>query len=424
MDRLISSNILRSFIFLGHEMSSAMNSVKNSSEIELVQRYLTAFGQNNLQQTLDCIHEKAVWHIDGDAIVKTVGIIQGHAAIKKWLEGFSLAFKPLHFSIKKMMSAEETVLVLGRFRHLVLKTNTVVDSDYVIKFELKDNKIIHYQIFEDSLLLSAVHADSSHGREVMINTTPYAWDDIGHGAPIIFLHGLFLDRSFWYDTIQNLSGYRCITFDMPGHALSGWRDQLNLDAIADDITLWIKEYGLEKVTLVGHSQGGMIAMRMAAEHPELIKNLVLINTSAREEYPERISSWCEREKKLRLNEMSRLDVFKEILSVKYSSQWLRQHENQAVLELNKMLTFNPHYLANALNAAVLTRRDIRGQIRSIKAKTIVLSGAMDLATPCELGVEIAGIIPKAEHQVVDQAAHSIPTESAKTVSDIINRILN
>lgn len=404
-------------------MSSAMNSVKTSSEVELVQRYLTAFGQNNIQQALDCIHENAVWHIDGDAMVKTVGIIQGHAAIKKWLEGFSQAFKPLNFSIKKMMSAEETVLVIGRFRHLVLKTNTVVDSDYVIKFELKDDKIIHYQIFEDSLLLSAVHTDSSHGRGVMINTTAYAWDDMGHGAPIIFLHGLFLDRSFWYDTIQNLPEYRCITFDMPGHGQSGWRDQLHLDAIADDITLWIKEYGLEKVTLVGHSQGGMIAMRIAAEHPELIDHLVLINTSAREEYPERMPSWCERENKLLRSEMSRLDVFKEILSVKYSSQWLSQHEKQVAQELNKMLAFNPQDLASALNAAVLTRGDIRDRISKITAQTMVLSGAMDMATPCELGEEIASLIPNAQHQVIAQAAHSIPTESAKTVSDIIHQVL-
>src|SRR3546814_7889352 len=85
---------------------------------------------------------------------------------------------------------------------------------------------------------------------------------------------------------------------MPGHGASGWRDGLDLDGIAEDIALWIIEHGAAPVTIVGHSKGGMIAMRIAARYPALVERLVLVNTSARAEYPDRLEAWRERRAEL------------------------------------------------------------------------------------------------------------------------------
>lgn len=404
-------------------MNTFINADKSSAEIDIVRLYLSAFSQNDIQKALEYIHPQAIWHIDGDPIVKTVGIIQGHIAIKKWLENFPKAFQPLQFSINKLISAGNTVLVIGRFRHLVLKTNTIVDSDYIIKFIIKNNKIIHYQIFEDSLLLSQVHRQSSHSRTTTINQTSYEWDDIGNGTPIIFLHGLFLDRTFWESITENLPQNRCISFDMPGHAKSGWRDQMDLDVIAEDFVIWMKEYGIEKAMFVGHSQGAMIAMRIASKYPEMVENLVLINTSARREYNDRISIWAERAKFLISNPSSRLELFKDIQKLKLTNQWLENHSNEATIELTRMMDHDPSNLAKAIKSAVIDRSDITEKLSKIKAKTIVLSGELDKATPSELGEEIAKLIPNTQHILLAKVAHSIPLESPQTVLNVINNLL-
>lgn len=403
-------------------MNNIMTSQDSSTEIDIVHRYLTAFSQNNIQDALECIHQNAIWHVDGHLIVKTVGIIQGHQAIKRWLEDFPKAFQPLNFSIHKMISAEQDVFVNGRFRHLVLKTNTIVDSDYIIKFTIKENKIIHYQIFEDSLLLSEVHSSSSHNRKVNINGTTYEWDDIGNGSPIIFLHGLFLDRNFWGNITQSLPKNRCISFDMPEHAKNSWCDHLDLDVIAEDIIIWMKEYCIEKPTLVGHDQGGMLAMRIAAQYPELVDNLVLINTSARKECENRIPTWLAREKILLSNHSDKLALFKEIQKFKKTAQWLKNNSKEAEIELNDMMSIHPQNLAKALRCTVINRSDIRDKITQIKAKTIVLSGEIDRVTPSELGQEIADLIPNAKHKILTQVSHSIPTESPQTVLDAIRNL--
>lgn len=392
------------------------------AEINVVQNYLSAFGQNDIEQALQYIHPNAVWHIDGDPIVKTVGIIQGHPAIKQWLENFPRAFKPLKFSITQLISAAQDVFVIGRFRHLVLASQTIVNSDYIIKFTIQEHKIIRYQIFEDSLLLSKVHTDSSPSRHITINTTTYAWNDTGNGHTIIYLHGLFLDRNCWQSIVQALPQYRHICFDMPGHGQSGWRDPLNLDAIAQDIVLWIQEYAIENVTLVGHSQGGMIAMRIAAQHPELIKHLILVNTSARAEYPERLTTWREREKILLSDSDQKLGLFKEIQKIKHSQQYLDQHQDTLDLELKHLMTADPQHLAKALAAAVIHRTDIREQISMIQANTHVISAAMDTATPIELGEEIAQLITNATHHSLAEATHSIPIEFPQVICNILNHI--
>lgn len=403
-------------------MNTFINLENSSVEIDIVRQYLSAFSQNDIQKALECIHPQAIWHIDGNPIVKTVGIIQGHIAIKKWLEDFPKAFQPLQFSMNKLISAGNTVLVIGRFRHLVLKTQTIVDSDYIIQFTIEKNKIIHYQIFEDSLLLSEVHRDFSHSRRVMINGITYEWDDIGDSSPIIFLHGLFLDRTFWTHITQNLPQNRCISFDMPGHAKSGWRDQLDLDGIAEDIAIWMKEYCIEKATLVGHSQGAMIAMRIAAQHSEMVENLVLVNSSARKEYNDRISIWVEREKILLSKPSNRLEIFKDIQKLKLTPQWLENHSNEATQELTRMMDHDPSNLAKAMKSAVIDRSDITENLSKITAKTIVLSGELDKATPPELGEEIAKLIPNAQHILLADVAHSIPLESPQAVLDVMHNL--
>lgn len=45
--------------------------------VALIERYFAAFGAGDIGTALDCIHPDAIWHVDGDPAVVTVGIIQG-----------------------------------------------------------------------------------------------------------------------------------------------------------------------------------------------------------------------------------------------------------------------------------------------------------------------------------------------------------
>ena len=106
----------------------------------------------------------------------------------------------------------------------------------------------------------------------------YAYTDVGTGPTIIFAHGLFLDRSSFDQQVAVLSqNYRCIVLDMPGHGESGvFPPQWTLDDMANDIALLVQVLALGKVILVGQSLGGMMGIRLAALHPDVVSYLILV----------------------------------------------------------------------------------------------------------------------------------------------------
>lgn len=384
--------------------------------IALIERYFAAFGAGDVNAALDCIHPGAIWHVDGDPDVVTVGIIQGHHAVRRWLERFSTGFRPLAFSIDHLIGEGADVMVLGRFRHRVRPTDAIVDSDYAIRFTIRDGLIARYQIFEDSLLIAMARHSEGAAREARINDVRYGWDDSGSGRTVIFLHGLFLNRQFWSPLIDRLGqGNRFVAFDMPGHGVSTWRNDLDLDGIADDLALWIMENGAAPATIVGHSQGGMIGLRLALRHPDVVERLVLVNTSARAEYPQRVDAWRARRAAL-LDAGARNGVISDVQRMTTAPGWIEAHPVEAADERAVMASHDPEALALALDAAVLDRSDVRPLLARIKVPVAVISGELDHATPPELGQEIASAVHNGRHIIVSGAAHHVPTEHPDAVA--------
>ena len=345
--------------------------------LSVVQSYLAAFGSGDVKATLAWVHPEAVWRVDGQPGLVPVGLIRGREGVRGWLTRFGGGIEPMDFSVRQWLSDAQTVVALGRFRLRVKPALGVVDSDYALRFQVKDGLVSHYQMFEDSYLLGMARQTPVVVRQNRINGTDYAWEDAGQGASVILLHGLFLGREVWEPVVRDLEAdHRVVTFDMPGHGQSGWREGLDLDAMADDLALWIEENGAMPAIVVGHSQGGMVALRLAARYPYLIDRVVLLNTSARAEYAERLPDW-----KIRRDELSEATPL----------------------------------LAKALEAAVLERKDITDLLPAISVPVHVLAGGEDDATPPELGQEIAAQVQHGQCDVLTGVGHRILIDQPQAV---------
>ena len=105
-----------------------------------------------------------------------------------------------------------------------------------------------------------------------------AYVDEGKGSEVLlFIHGLGSNLQAWQKTITGLSGqYRCIALDLPGYGKSSQKKYaFGMRFFADQVDAFIKELGLKKVTLVGHSMGGQVAITLALQKPAYLKQLVL-----------------------------------------------------------------------------------------------------------------------------------------------------
>ncbi|MDQ0613229.1 pimeloyl-ACP methyl ester carboxylesterase [Microbacterium sp. W4I4] len=101
----------------------------------------------------------------------------------------------------------------------------------------------------------------------------------GDGAPeVTLLHGAGLNAHTW-DSVALLLGRPALMIDLAGHGDSSWRADLDYSpaALAGDVVAAIEEWTDEPQVLIGHSLGGLTATVVAARHPELVAELILVD---------------------------------------------------------------------------------------------------------------------------------------------------
>jgi pimeloyl-ACP methyl ester carboxylesterase len=106
--------------------------------------------------------------------------------------------------------------------------------------------------------------------------------DEGSGPAVVFLHGLAADLDTFAEQARRLGDrYRTIRLDLRGHGGSStppgpW----TIADIAGDVTALLDHLGIARAHFVGHSAGGVVAVRLAIDHPGRVASLCLVATAA------------------------------------------------------------------------------------------------------------------------------------------------
>lgn len=94
------------------------------------------------------------------------------------------------------------------------------------------------------------------------------WTSTGAGMPVILVHGITEDRTFWAPVTERLeSSHQVIGLDLRGHGLSGLADTYGLAEMAGDVVAVATAAGVERPHLVGHSLGGTVVSVLGASFP-------------------------------------------------------------------------------------------------------------------------------------------------------------
>jgi pimeloyl-ACP methyl ester carboxylesterase len=129
---------------------------------------------------------------------------------------------------------------------------------------------------------------SARKRFLTIGQASVAYYEEGNGEPLLLLHGCPFSSYIWRKVIPCLApGYRCLAPDLlglgdtetPEHA--DW----SLRAQAAMIVGLLVTLGVNRAHVVGHDHGGALAQLLAAEHPDLIERLVIMNAEAYDNWP-------------------------------------------------------------------------------------------------------------------------------------------
>lgn len=118
----------------------------------------------------------------------------------------------------------------------------------------------------------------------LINGTQLYCKSIGTGIPLMIIHGgPGLDHSYFLPQMAKLAvTCELVFFDQRGSGRSSIRldsTSMRLDSLVEDIDRVRDAYNLQKMNLMGHSWGGLLAMLYAVRHGDRLNSLILVNST-------------------------------------------------------------------------------------------------------------------------------------------------
>lgn len=126
-------------------------------------------------------------------------------------------------------------------------------------------------------------------KTIHFKNTTISFTDQGKGTAIVLLHGFLENQKMWDAFVPELSKkYRIITIDLLGHGNSESLGYVHsMEDNADVVYAVLSDLRIRKAAFVGHSMGGYVALAFAELYPEIMKGLVLLNSTSRADSDER-----------------------------------------------------------------------------------------------------------------------------------------
>lgn len=224
--------------------------------------------------------------------------------------------------------------------------------------------------------------------------------------PLVFVNGVFQDTTGWSLHVRRFADRRCLVYDCRGQGRSAKpAGPYLMERHAADLLGLLEALRIGRADIVGLSNGGAVAMTLAAKHPDRVRRLVLVDTFAYADAALRakLRSW-----ELALDAGGPGLRFDVSVPWNFSRSFLEEHGRDLPLLREKALALDP----DAMRALIAgsAAHDARAALPRIAAPTLVLVGEEDVLAPPWAAREIANAIPGARLRTVTGAGHAMPIE--------------
>jgi 3-oxoadipate enol-lactonase len=226
-------------------------------------------------------------------------------------------------------------------------------------------------------------------------------DSGGEGPPVVLAHGFLMDREMFAPQVDALAPeFRVITWDERGFGETEFDGEpfTYWDSARDCLTL-LDHLGIERAVVGGMSQGGFLSLRAALLEPERVRALVLIDTQAGTEDPERLPAY--RQMQQTWLEVGPVDELAQtIASLILGDPTLNEHWIAKWREL-------PRAAMQAPGDCLFERDDITERLGEISCPALVIHGTADMSIEMELAEKLcAGLSGCAEVVRIEGAPHA------------------
>lgn len=249
--------------------------------------------------------------------------------------------------------------------------------------------------------------------------------DVGNGPEtIIFSHGLLFSNAMFAKQVEHLKDrYRCIAFDHRGQGGSPvTKDGYDMDTLSEDAIALIEKLDIGPCHFAGLSMGGFVAMRVALRRPDLIKSIILIDTSAEPEPAENKPKYG------RLNFVARWfglrPVINQVMPILFGKTFMNDpaRANERKYWADQICANNRIGITRAVSG-VIDRKGVYDAIGDIDKPTLILVGEEDTATVPAKSERIQEKISGSKLVLIPHAGHSSTIEEPDTINAALDEFL-
>lgn len=240
----------------------------------------------------------------------------------------------------------------------------------------------------------------------------------------MFSHGLLFSGEMFAKQIEHFKGrYRCIAFDHRGQGQSPVTDDgYDIDTLTNDAIKLIEDLSVGPCHFVGLSMGGFVATRIALWRPDLLRSIILIESSAEPEPEENIPRYK------MLNFIGRWFglrvVINKVMPIMFGASFMSDPSRAA--ERKKWAHFisnNDRIGISRTVKGVIDRGGVYDQIDQIDKPTLIIVGDEDTATVPAKSERMHQKIAGSELVIIPRAGHSSTIEEPEAVNTAIDAFL-
>ena len=255
--------------------------------------------------------------------------------------------------------------------------------------------------------------------KIELNNINFYYEIYGEGEPLLLLHGLGSSSRDWEFQADFFSRkFRVITVDLRGHGKSEKPPgPFSIPLFAEDTSRLLQELNSSPAHILGISLGGMVAFQMAISFPEVVKSLIIVNST-----PELVPKTLK----------DRFGIWQRLLIVRFmgmrkmgvvlGNRFLPDPEQAELREV-----FIDHWAENHKPSYLETMKAVVGwsileQLNEIKAPTLVLGAEGDYF-PTEDKKAYTKRIPNAKLEIINDTRHALPAENPEVFNQTVLEFL-
>ena len=248
----------------------------------------------------------------------------------------------------------------------------------------------------------------------------YSFNKVNEKNPIVFVHGVGLNKEIWDPQINFFKNYNTLTYDLLGHGKTPLKkSKVSIEDFSNQLVKLINELNFNKIHLIGFSLGALIARHFASEYSDRLSSLIIhASIYKRTEDQKRVVK-----NRLEVAKMNKPASKQTALRRWLSDDFIKKNPKiykkiYSILDKNKRLDFLKCY------EIFVNYVDNDEMLKKINVNTLITTAENDVGSTPSMSKNLSKIIQKSKFIEIKKGKHLCSIECADNVNIIFKKFID